>query len=74
MWSWTVATEDLSPLPASTGEQKQARDKQKKTIEDRNTKKIEKEKKISIKRRNSDRSTKQRLNTCKNKFKKSVSC
>jgi len=50
MCSWTVAVEDLSPLPAPTGEQKRARDKQKKTVEDRNRKKIEKEKKVSIKK------------------------
>jgi hypothetical protein len=72
MCSWTVATEDLSPLPAPTGEQKRARDKQKKTTEDRNRKKIEKEEKVSIKRRTSGRSTKQQLNARKNRFKEQL--
>jgi hypothetical protein len=39
---------------------------------DRNRKKIEKEKKVSVKRRTADRSTKQQLNACKNKFKKQL--
>jgi len=39
---------------------------------DRIRKKIEKEKKVSIERRTSDRSTKQQLNACKKKFKKLV--
>jgi hypothetical protein len=35
---------DLSSLPGPTGEQKRARNKQKKTVEDRNRKKIKRKK------------------------------
>ena len=73
MCSWTVAIEELSPLPGLKGETEMCK---RQTKENRRRqeqkKKIKKEKKkVSIKRRNSDRSKKQ-LYACKKKFKKQL--